>query len=413
MAANLFELAQSHFDHVADLLALEPGLRAALRETERELTVHLPVQMRDGSIQVFTGYRVQHSTALGPSKGGIRYHPGVNLEEVKALAMFMSWKCSLLGLPYGGGKGGILCDPHNLNQDELERLTRAYTRNIIPIIGPHKDVPAPDVNTSGQTMAWIVDEYARNKGEFTPAVVTGKPVETGGSLGRVEATGRGVMYALLNTLERLSIPTSETTVTVEGFGNVGSHAARLISETGCRVIAVSDSHGAVYREDGLDIAKLSAHKAKTGKVQDFPGSENLTADQLKSLACTAFIPAALENSITEIEAQKLKAGIVIEAANGPTTPQGGKILQEKGIVLIPDILANAGGVVVSYFEWVQNLQGYYWSEQEVNSKLKLLMDQAFDKVWTMGQSKKIDYRSAAYMFAIERIAKAIKLRGHQ
>lgn len=413
MSLNLFELAQSHFDHVADLLALEPGLRATLRETERELTVHLPIRRSDGSIQVFTGYRVQHSTTLGPAKGGIRYHPGVNLEEVKALAMFMSWKCSLLGLPYGGGKGGIICEPHELNQDELERLTRAYTRNIIPIIGPHKDVPAPDVNTSGQTMAWIVDEYARNKGEYTPAVVTGKPVENGGSLGRIEATGRGVLYTLLNTLEKLNIPVSETTVTVEGFGNVGSHAARLISETGCRVIAVSDSHGAIYGEDGLDIAKLLTHKAKTGKVQGLPGTETITPEQLKSLECTAFIPAALENSITGKEATSLKAKIVIEAANGPTTPDGGKILLDRGVILIPDILANAGGVVVSYFEWAQNLQGYYWSESEVNAKLKLLMDQAFDKVWAMGQSKKLDYRSSAYMFAIERIAKAIKLRGNQ
>jgi len=408
---NPFEMAQRQFDNAAKYLDLKEGIKAKLRVPKRELTVYFPVKMDDGSIQMFTGHRVQHSLARGPAKGGIRYHPDVTLDEVRALAMWMTWKCAVVNIPYGGAKGGVVCNPKEMSQRELERLTRRFTSEIIMLIGPESDIPAPDVNTNAQTMAWIMDTYSMTKGYSVPAVVTGKPVEIGGSLGRREATGRGVMFTTREALKHLGIPIEGTRVVVQGFGNVGAIGAELLEEIGCTVIAVSDSRGGIYNPKGLNVKDVIRHKAETGTVVGYPGTDTVTNEELLELDCEVLVPAALENAITEKNADRIKARIIAEGANGPTTPEADEILFDKGAFVIPDILANAGGVTVSYFEWVQGLQNFFWSEEEVNKNLGKIMVKAFQDVLAISQKKKVNMRIAAYILAIDRVATATLLRG--
>ena len=408
---NPFEMAQRQFDNAAKYLDLKEGIKAKLRVPKRELTVYFPVKMDDGSIQMFTGHRVQHSLARGPAKGGIRYHPDVTLDEVRALAMWMTWKCAVVNIPYGGAKGGVVCNPKEMSQRELERLTRRFTSEIIMLIGPESDIPAPDVNTNAQTMAWIMDTYSMTKGYSVPAVVTGKPVEIGGSLGRREATGRGVMFTTREALKHLGIPIEGTRVVVQGFGNVGAIGAELLEEIGCTVIAVSDSRGGIYNPKGLNVKDVIRHKAETGTVVGYPGTDTVTNEELLELDCEVLVPAALENAITEKNADRIKARIIAEGANGPTTPEADEILFDKGAFVIPDILANAGGVTVSYFEWVQDLQNFFWSEEEVNKNLGKIMVKAFQDVLAISQKKKVNMRIAAYILAIDRVATATLLRG--
>jgi len=408
---NPFEMAQRQFDNAARYLDLKEGIKAKLRVPKRELTVYFPVEMDDGSIRMFTGHRVQHSLARGPAKGGIRYHPDVTIDEVRALAMWMTWKCAVVNIPYGGAKGGVVCNPKEMSQRELERLTRRFTSEIIMLIGPESDIPAPDVNTNAQTMAWIMDTYSMTKGYSVPAVVTGKPVEIGGSLGRREATGRGVMLTTREALKHLGMPIEGTRIVVQGFGNVGAIGAQLLQELGCTVIAVSDSRGGIYNPKGLNVKDVIRHKAETGTVVGYPGTDTITNKELLELDCDVLVPAALENAITEENADRVKARIIAEGANGPTTPEADEILSDKGIFVIPDILANAGGVTVSYFEWVQGLQNFFWSEEEVNKNLEKIMVKAFQDVLAISQEKGINMRIAAYILAIDRVATATLLRG--
>lgn len=409
---NPWEVALKQFDQVAERLDLDPYIRERLRRPRRILTVNFPVRMDDGSVKMFEGYRVQHNVDRGPAKGGIRYHLDVTLDEVKALAMWMTWKCAVVNLPFGGGKGGIICDPRKMSIGEIERLTRRFTTEISFFIGPDKDIPAPDVNTNPQVMAWIMDTYSTNLGYSVPSVVTGKPIELGGSEGRVEATARGCVFTILKACEFLGLSINNARVVIQGYGNAGYNLAKLITGEGAKVIAVSDSIGGIYNEEGLNPEDVLKHKRETGSVLDFPKAKNITNEQLLELDCEILIPAALENQIHEDNANKIKAKIVAEAANGPTTPEADKILFSRGIFLIPDILANAGGVTVSYFEWVQNLQGFYWKEEDVNSKLKEVMESSFKNVLeNFKKEKDIDMRTAAYMLAVERVAKAAKLRG--
>ena len=408
---NPFEMAQRQFDNAARYLDLKEGIKAKLRVPKRELTVYFPVEMDDGSIRMFTGHRVQHSLARGPAKGGIRYHPDVTIDEVRALAMWMTWKCAVVNIPYGGAKGGVVCNPKEMSQRELERLTRRFTSEIIMLIGPESDIPAPDVNTNAQTMAWIMDTYSMTKGYSVPAVVTGKPVEIGGSLGRREATGRGVMLTTREALKHLGMPIEGTRIVVQGFGNVGAIGAQLLQELGCTVIAVSDSRGGIYNPKGLNVKDVIRHKAETGTVVGYPGTDTITNKELLELDCDVLVPAALENAITEENADCVKARIIAEGANGPTTPEADEILSDKGIFVIPDILANAGGVTVSYFEWVQGLQNFFWSEEEVNKNLEKIMVKAFQDVLAISQEKGINMRIAAYILAIDRVATATLLRG--
>jgi glutamate dehydrogenase (NAD(P)+) len=408
---NPWEVAQQQFDLAADRLNLDPGLRRVLREPRRELIVHFPVKMDDGAVQVFTGYRVQHNLGRGPAKGGIRYHQGVTLDEVKALAMWMTWKCAVVGIPYGGGKGGVIVDPKQLSQRELEGLTRRYATEISIIIGPERDIPAPDVNTNSQTMAWIMDTYSMHVGYTVPGVVTGKPIALGGSEGRHEATARGTVYCIVEAARHLGLDLATATVAVQGFGNAGSIAARLIGEEGSKVVAVSDSTGGIHDPSGLDIAKVVAWKAEHGTVQGFPGARDITNAAILEVACDILIPAALENQITERNAAKVKAKIVAEAANGPTTPEADAILFSKGVFQIPDILCNAGGVTVSYFEWVQDLNRDFWDETEVNHKLKGIMVKAFKDVLSISLREGVNMRTAAYLLAVQRVADATAMRG--
>jgi glutamate dehydrogenase (NAD(P)+) len=408
---NPWEVAQQQFDLAADRLNLDPGLRRVLREPRRELIVHFPVKMDDGAVQVFTGYRVQHNLGRGPAKGGIRYHQGVTLDEVKALAMWMTWKCAVVGIPYGGGKGGVIVDPKQLSQRELEGLTRRYATEISIIIGPERDIPAPDVNTNSQTMAWIMDTYSMHVGYTVPGVVTGKPIALGGSEGRNEATARGTVYCIVEAARHLGLDLATATVAVQGFGNAGSIAARLIGEEGSKVVAVSDSTGGIHDPSGLDIAKVVAWKAEHGTVQGFPGARDITNAAILEVACDILIPAALENQITERNAAKVKAKIVAEAANGPTTPEADAILFSKGVFQIPDILCNAGGVTVSYFEWVQDLNRDFWDETEVNHKLKGIMVKAFKDVLSISLREGVNMRTAAYLLAVQRVADATAMRG--
>jgi glutamate dehydrogenase (NAD(P)+) len=408
---NAWSVALQQLRNVAELIHLEEDFYRILSTPRLCLTVSVPIRHDNGEIHVYTGYRVQHSTARGPGKGGIRFHPDVTLDEVKALAMWMTWKCAVMGLPYGGAKGGIACDPKVLSEHELERLTRRYTSEILPVIGPERDIPAPDVNTTPQIMAWVMDTYSMNKGYTVPGVVTGKPVPIGGSLGRGTATARGLMFSVLSALEKRGLKKSGLTVAVQGYGNAGYNVAKLMHGLGFRIIACSSSKGGITARNGLDPDAVQAHYQKTGSVTGFKGAEGVTNEELLELDCDILLPCALEGQITARNASKIRARLVGEGANGPTTPEADAILHDRGIFVIPDVLANAGGVTVSYFEWVQALQEYFWSETDVNAKLQQLMDRAFEAVYSVHQTRKIDMRRAAYVVAVSRVAEAHRLRG--
>jgi glutamate dehydrogenase (NAD(P)+) len=386
-------------------------MRLVLREPRREFTVHFPVHMDDGSVQVFTGYRVQHNLGRGPAKGGIRYHQDVSLDEVKALAMWMTWKCAVVGIPYGGGKGGVIVDPKKLSQKELEGLTRRFFTEIEVLVGPEKDIPAPDVNTNAQIMAWMMDTYSMHAGHTVPGVVTGKPISLGGSEGRNEATARGTVYCIIEAARHLGIELPKATVAVQGFGNAGSIAARLICDEGATVVAVSDSTGGIHAPGGLDIGRVIAWKQEHGTVQGFPGATDITNAEVLEVDCNILIPAALENQITAHNAGNIKARLIAEAANGPTTPEADAIMFKNGKFMIPDILCNAGGVTVSYFEWVQDLNRDHWSETVVNAKLKEIMVKAFIEVLAVARREQINMRTAAYLVAVKRVADAMEMRG--
>ncbi|MFM2098331.1 MAG: hypothetical protein RIT06_959 [Chloroflexota bacterium] len=408
---SAWAVAQQQFDLAASRLGLDAGIAAVLREPRRQLTVHFPVRMDDGSTRVFEGHRVQHNLGRGPAKGGIRFHQDVNIDEVKALSMWMSWKCAVMDLPYGGGKGGVTVDPKKLSLGELERLTRRFTTEIAVIIGPESDIPAPDVNTNSQTMAWMMDTYSMHVGYTVPGVVTGKPIALGGSLGRNEATARGAVFCIREAAAKINLNLKGATVVVQGYGNAGSIAARLISEMGAKVIAVSDSSGGIQNPAGLDLAAVDAHKKKTGSVVAFAGSTPVSNQAILEIPCDVLIPAALENQITADNAGKIKTKIVAEAANGPTTPEADEILFKSGAMVIPDILCNAGGVTVSYFEWVQDLNRDFWEEDEVNARLEKKMVRAFHEVYEMAQKEKSHLRLGAYLLSVQRVADAMKVRG--
>ena len=401
----------SQFDAAAEWFCLDPNIRKRLRLPQRALCVTMPIRMDNGDVHVFQGFRVQHDTSLGPTKGGIRYHPDVNLGEVAALAMNMTWKCSLAGLPYGGAKGGIRCNPKNMSRRELQRLTRRYTAEIFPLIGPDHDIPAPDVGTDEHVMAWIMDTYSQQRGYAVPGVVTGKPICIGGSLGREEATGRGVVYVALEAMKHLGIKIDGTTAVVQGFGNVGSISARFLSEAGIKVIGVSDSTCGIYNSNGLNIPDVIAYKKAKHTLDGFPDGEIITNEELLELECTVVIPAALSGQIKEDNAHRLKCRMVVEGANNPTTKEGDGILKDRGIYVIPDILANSGGVIVSYFEWVQDLQKYFWKEKEINEKLHDIIITAFNRVLRFSLSENIDMRMASMAIAIRRLADAHLARG--
>ena len=408
---NPWEVAQQQFDLAADRLNLDRGLRRVLREPRRELTVHFPVKMDDGNVQVFTGYRVQHNVGRGPAKGGIRYHQDVTLDEVKALAMWMTWKCAVVAIPYGGGKGGVIVDPKKLSIKELEALTRRFTTEIEVLIGPERDIPAPDVNTNAQVMAWMMDTYSMHQGHTVPGVVTGKPISLGGSEGRNEATARGTVYCVVEAANHLGIDLKRARVAVQGFGNAGSIAARLVAAEGATVTAVSDSTGGIHAPDGLDIGRVVQWKNEHGTVQGFPGTTDISNAQLLEVDCDILIPAALENQITNRNADRIKAKVVAEAANGPTTPEADIELFGRDVFMVPDILCNAGGVTVSYFEWVQDLNRDHWSETVVNEKLKEIMTRAFAETLAISEREECDMRTAAYLLAVQRVADATALRG--
>ena len=409
---NPFENALTQLGETAKTIGLDNGLHQILAFPKRVLTVSLPVRMDNGEIKVFIGFRSQHNDARGPFKGGIRYHPQVSIDEVKALSMWMTWKCAVANIPYGGGKGGIICDPKSLSDGEIERLTRRYAFAIADIIGPHTDIPAPDVYTGGKEMAWIMDTYSMMKGNYVqPEVITGKPIAIGGSLGRNEATGRGLAITVREAAARLKINVKDAMVVVQGFGNAGQFSAQLVEEQGATVIAVSDSKGCVRNLNGISVAKLRKHKEETGSVANYPGAESITNDELLATDCTILIPAALENQITKQNAGKIKAKIVAEASNGPTTPDADKILFQNQVLVIPDILANGGGVTVSYFEWLQNLRREYWTEQEVNNRLDTNITKAFADVYDIHDKNSVDMRRASMMLAVNRVVEAIKIRG--
>jgi len=411
MSGGMLEDAAKQFDQVAERLKLDPGLQKRLRHPHRALVVSVPVAMDDGRTEIFEGFRVQHDNALGPTKGGIRYHPDVSLEEVTALAMLMTWKCALMGLPYGGAKGGVRCEPRTLSRRELERLTRRYTAEIFLIIGPEHDIPAPDMGTDEQVMAWMMDTYSMQRGMTSPGVVTGKPILLGGSRGRREATGRGVYTIVLETAKKIGFDPKRMTVAVQGFGNVGSVAAQLLAENGCRVIAVSDSKGGIYNPKGLDVPRLLRERLAGGILPDYGDADRISQAELLALECDVLIPAALGGQITAANAPTVRARIIAEGANGPTTPEADQILREQKVLVLPDILANAGGVTVSYFEWVQDLQFYFWTEQEINTRLTEIMTAAFTRVWGYAQAEGVDLRTAALMLAAQRVAEAHRLRG--
>ena len=412
---NPFAIAQHQFDLAADRLDLDVGMRAVLRVPQRELAVNFPVKHDDGSIHVYSGYRVQHNITRGPAKGGIRYHPAVDIDEVRALAMWMTWKCSLVNIPFGGAKGGVVLDPKLLSQNELERLTRRFATEISVIIGPERDIPAPDMNTNAQVMAWFMDTISMNRGYTIPAVVTGKPLGIGGSLGRVDATGRGVSIVTREAAKHLGVRLEKANVVIQGFGNVGSVSAEILAEMGCRIIAVSDVTGGYYNRQGLDIPAMIEHvrasqnRSLAGYEQR--GMERTTNAELLELPCDFLIPAALENQITGLNANRIKARILIEAANGPTTPDADEILYDRGVFVVPDILANAGGVTVSYFEWVQGLQEFFWTEEEINERLERIMMRSFATTLELALKERISMRLAAYLVSVKRVAEATVLRG--
>ena len=408
---NPWESAARRFDEAAELLKLDDGMRKVLRQPAMELTVNIPVVLDDGRIEVFTGYRVQHSIARGPAKGGIRFSPDVSLDEVRALAAWMTWKCAVVNIPFGGAKGGVICEPQLLSEGELERITRRYTAEISEFIGPERDVPAPDVNTNEQTMAWIMDTYSMHQRHTVTAVVTGKPLELGGSRGRPEATGRGCMIVTLEALKKFGLTPATTRVVIQGFGNVGGMAARLMSQVGFKIVSIAEHDGAVYNPHGLDIQALMAHRRDFGSITGFAEAEDIDKDEALLLNCDVLIPAAHENVITSSNAGQIKAKILCEGANGPTTFVADAILAENKVFVIPDILANAGGVTVSYFEWVQDRQGYFWTEKEVNERLEQIMVDSFNDVIGFGAKHGVNNRTAAYMLAVDRVASAIRRRG--
>ncbi len=408
---NPYVISQMQFDQAADHLKLDAGLREVLRRPKRQMVVSIPVKMDDGSVRVFEGYRVQHNIARGPAKGGIRYHPNVSLDEVKALAAWMTWKTAVVNIPFGGGKGGVVCEPRKMSQTELERMTRRYVSEILPIIGPDRDIPAPDVYTDPQTMAWVMDTYSMTVGYSSLGVVTGKPVSLGGSEGRNEATARGCLFVAQEACRVKRMHLRGATVAVQGFGNAGGIAARLFHEQGAKIIAVSDSRGGIVNPRGLDPIKAIQHKEKHGSVVALPGTSRIRNEEVLELKCDILIPAALENVITGENAGQIKAKIIAEAANGPVTPMADDILHRKGVFVVPDILANAGGVTVSYFEWVQDLQNFFWEEGEVNKKLETIMKRAFREVHETSQKYRVNMRVAAYILAVGRVAEATMVRG--
>ena len=411
LETNPWVSAEARFDDAAEKLGLDDGVRKVLRTPTREITVNIPVQLDDGRLEVFTGYRVQHSLVRGPGKGGIRYGKDVTLDEVRALASWMTWKCAVVNIPFGGAKGGVICDPAMMSDGELERITRRYTAQIIDVIGPDLDVPAPDVNTNDRVMAWIMDTYAMHKRQATTAVVTGKPMELGGSRGRKEATGRGCMMVTLRALKQMGRAPQDTSVVVQGFGNVGGMAAKLMAAAGFRIVSIIEYDGAVYNPKGLDIAALAEHRHDTGSINDFSGGEAIDKNEAMFLKCDVLLPAAMENVITSENADRLRCTILCEGANGPTTPIADEVLADKKVFVIPDILANAGGVTVSYFEWVQDRQGFFWNEDLVNTRLEEVMTGSFDDVVAYAAKHKVNNRTAAYMLALDRVATAMRLRG--
>jgi glutamate dehydrogenase (NAD(P)+) len=408
---NPWIAAEARFDEAAKRLNLDDGVCKVLKSPAKEITVHIPVQLDDGRLEVFTGYRVQHSIARGPGKGGIRFAPDVTLDEVRALASWMTWKCAVVNIPFGGAKGGVICDPHVLSEGELERVTRRYTAEIIDFLGPERDVPAPDVNTNDQVMAWIMDTYSMHMRHTVTAVVTGKPLQLGGSRGRTEATGRGCMIVTLKALARHGMTPESTKVVIQGFGNVGGMAARLMAAKGFKIVCIIEWDGAIYNPGGLDIAALAKYRNETGSITGFPGGEDMDRKEAMFLPCDVLLPAATENVITSENADRLRCKILCEGANGPTTSVADEILRDKKIFVIPDILANAGGVTVSYFEWVQDRQGFFWNEQLVNDRLQEIMEESFDAVVAYGDKHAVNNRTAAYMLALDRVASAIKVRG--
>jgi len=408
---NPFQIARQQLRRVADIFEIDDRLVNVLQECKKALIVSVPVSMDDGSTQAFEGYRVTHNVARGPSKGGIRYHPDVTLDEVKALAMWMTWKCALMNIPFGGAKGGIVCDPKKLSRGELERMTRRFTSEIINEIGPEKDIPAPDVGTDGTVMAWIFDTYSMNKGHSVLGVVTGKPLNVGGSLGRLEATARGCLYTIQEAVRKRELSLEGLKVAVQGFGNVGSYLSKFLVEEGSTVVAVSDSGAGLYNPKGIDVSAALAHKQETGTLRGLRGADEVTNDELLLVDCDVLAPCALEQVITEDNADKVKATIICEGANGPLTPAADDILEDKGVLVLPDILANAGGVVVSYFEWVQGLQEYFWKEPEVNSKLRDIVTRAFNETWQVAQERQVAMRPASYGVAVGRVAQATITRG--
>jgi glutamate dehydrogenase (NAD(P)+) len=412
---NPFRIAQQQFDKAAKLLELPQSISEVLRVPQRELTVNFPVKMDDGSTKVYTGYRVQHNLGRGPVKGGIRYHPAVDIDEVRALAMWMTWKCALVNIPYGGAKGGVVVDPSLLSMAEIERLTRRFATEISILLGPDKDIPAPDVNTNPQIMAWIMDTISMHQGHTVNAVITGKPVLVGGSLGRNEATGRGVSLMIREWARRSNTNLDSLKIVVQGFGNVGGIAAELLDEMGCKVIAVSDASGGYIRGNGLDIRAMRAYTAQHTRhlLEGYtaPGLERITNAELLEAPCDVLVPAALENQITDLNAPRIHAKVIVEGANGPTTPAADAILEDRGLTVVPDILANAGGVTVSYFEWVQGLQSFFWDEIDVNAKLEKIMVDAFDQVYTLSKQRNVSMRLAAYLLAVRRVADATLIRG--
>lgn len=408
---SAWDTALAQLDEAAELMGLAPGVHEILRSPKRALSVSVPFRMEDGTTRVCQGYRVHHNVTRGPAKGGIRYHPDVDLDEVKALAMWMTWKCAVVGIPFGGAKGGVAVDPKQLSRSELERMTRRYASEILPFIGPERDIPAPDMNTNEEVMSWIMDTYSQNTGYSVPGVVTGKPVAIGGSRGRGGATSRGVMYMVFSTLKSLGIGLEEVSVAIQGYGKVGGYAAQLLHDAGCRVVAVSDVEGGLYRDRGLDPEAINRHKKEAGGVSGFPGAEPLSNAELLEIDCDVLIPAAVEGVISVKNADAVKARVVCEAANGPVTFEGDKVLNDRGVFVVPDILANSGGVTVSYFEWVQDIQAYFWSEEEVNERLRQIIERAFAEVYQLAIDKDMTLRQAAHWVGVGRVAEAHLTRG--
>jgi glutamate dehydrogenase (NAD(P)+) len=408
---NPYAMAISQFDEAADRLGLSQAMRAILRKPKRELIVNFPVRMDNGDIEMFTGYRVQHNINRGPAKGGIRFSPEVSLDEVRALAMWMTWKCAVVGIPFGGAKGGVLCDPSKMSRAEIERLSRRYATEISILIGPNSDIPAPDMNTNPQIMGWMMDTFSMHQGYSVPAVITGKPLAIGGSEGRLEATARGVQYVTRESMLDLGMKPEECSVVVQGFGNVGSISARLLHELGCKVVGLSDVSGGVYNPHGIDVHNALHYSNEHGKLKGLPNTEPVSNAELLVLPCDILIPAALENQLTEKNAAQVKARLIIEAANGPTTPEADRILNDRGIVVVPDILANAGGVTVSYFEWVQDLQRFFWAENEINNRLESIMTRAYRAVHNKAVEQETNLRMGAYLLAVATVAEATEIRG--